>query len=194
MATRAPGAEEAGGQRRPSARTKRSGRTKWVLVAAFAVVASAAYFFWLKPALEMVTYEPVDQVNEIADWLIASDAGDELELLAGNIRARATKLEIPLGRRDEPALIEMVPEKFWRFEGQQGQHARLGRWIMLLPNSVSIHKPLFANGFHSIMIFDKAPTSPPEGFFGRIVGDRVFVVSYHCGRCSTNPAGHSREP
>ena len=153
----------------------------------------AAYLLWLKPLLGMVTYEPVDQVNEIADWLIATDAGDELELLAGDIRARATELEIPLGRRDEPALIEMVHEMFWRFEGQRGKHARLGRWIMLLPNSVSIHKPLFANGFHSIMIFDKVPASPPEGFFGRIVSDRVFVVSYHCGRCSRplKPAGRT---
>lgn len=196
MAERTPGDDEAGADgepARPDKRRARARRRNLAALGVIAVVAFGAYFFWLRPLLEMVTYEPVDQMNEIADWLIATESERELEQLARDIRARATELDVPFGRTNHPALVAMVPEKLWRFEGQQGKHPELTRWLMLLPASVHIHKPLFANGSHDIMIFDEAPASPPTGFFGRIVGERVYVVSYHCQRCSTKPAGHSRE-
>ena len=138
---------------------------------------------------DMTTYEPVDKVNAAADWLIVNDRARELEEIARRLRTRASELEISayLSRMDDPELTRMVPERFWLLGGQP-------RYIVIRTDSVALHWPLFANGYHEIVVFQDAPVEPPTGYFGRIVNDRVYVVSYHCQRCGDHPAGHARVP
>jgi len=148
------------------------------------VSATAAWLHFRDP-------DAVQEVNATADWIIQAKTVGELERFADDLMHEFPPRPPKSQQPDQSVPPERLPMRFWRLGGDTVE-APTAIYVTPTP-SVHLYWARFASAGHDVLIFDKPPSDPPQGFFGRRISPRVFIVSRSGNRAyDKTPAGDAR--